>query len=175
MRHRKKVAKLGRTKSHREAMLKNLATSVILYEKIKTIPQKAKAVRSLIERYINIGKSKENYQIKRLYDFFPNPNAAKKIISDIAPAVENKKSGFVRIIQTKNRAGDNAPQVILELMIPHKAIVEKTTKVTVSKKKAGKPEGEEKISWLDKVRKVPQKFKPKEAEKDVTIKRTTSK
>jgi len=62
MRHGKKVAKLGRTKSHRDAMLKNLATSVILFEKIKTTPQKAKAVRGIVEHYINIGKSKENYQ-----------------------------------------------------------------------------------------------------------------
>ena len=83
MRHGKKVAKLGRTKSHRDAMLKNLATSIILYEKIKTTPQKAKAVRGLVEHYINIGKSKEHFQIKRLYHFFPDPNAAKKIINDI--------------------------------------------------------------------------------------------
>jgi large subunit ribosomal protein L17 len=177
MRHRKKIAKLGRTYTHRAAMLKNLATSVILHEKIKTTPQKAKAVRGIIEHYINIGKSKEHYQIKRLYNFFANPNAAKKIIQDIAPAFENKNSGFVRIIRTQNRCGDNAPQVILELMIPHKAVIEKATKVTVTKKKAEKPkeEGAEKTSWIDKVKNVPKRFQSKEGAKDVTIKRTTSK
>ncbi|MBA7492607.1 hypothetical protein ES702_03157 [subsurface metagenome] len=120
-----KKHKLGRTKSHKDLMLRNLATSVVLYEKIKTTPAKAKAVRPLVEKMINLGKRKDFSAQKKLYSFFPDKNAVKKILEDLIPKLKDRKSGYLRITRLGFRAGDAAPQVLVELLLPEPKISKK--------------------------------------------------
>jgi large subunit ribosomal protein L17 len=108
--------KLGRKKSHRENMLKNLAISLVLYEKITTTKAKAKEVHPLVEKYINIGK-KNDLASKRylLAHLLHNKMAVKKITDELAIRYKKKSSGFIKKYYISNRLGDNAPRTTLIL------------------------------------------------------------
>lgn len=116
MRHRKTAIKLSLDKDSRQALLKNLAENLILYEKIKTTEAKAKAVRSFVERLIT--RSKENtlsnrrYLIKNLY----TERSVKKLLEVIGPRYKDRAGGYTRIIKLKRRSGDDAPIVQIELV-----------------------------------------------------------
>lgn len=120
MRHRvKKGPKLSRLKSHREAVLRNLLTSLILYEKIKTTKVKGKETKRLIDRLILIGRNQDSLSAKRhLNSFLYDPKATEKIIQVIAKADPERASGFCRLYHLPNRLGDNAPMVQIELILP---------------------------------------------------------
>lgn len=117
MRHRQKSKRINRDRAHLDAMLRNLATSVILYEKIKTTQAKAKLVKPIVEKLITAskGKSKMNaYRTLNAYLF--DTNASKKLMNELAPRYKDKSSGCVRITKLGFRAGDAAPVVQLELV-----------------------------------------------------------
>ena len=116
MRHRMNKAVLSRTKGPREALLRNLATSVILYEKVKTTKARAKLVRPLIEKAITIGRSNSLASRRRLLQLFMVGNAVKKIIEDLGPKYKERKGSYTRIIPLKRREGDAAEIVQIELV-----------------------------------------------------------
>lgn len=109
--------KLGRKSAHRKNMLKNLAISLFVYEKVKTSTAKAKEVRSLADRAINIAKKDDSLHARRLLlsMFLHNKNAVDKLVNDLAKRFKDEKSGYTRIFKTKSRVGDNSPQSILIL------------------------------------------------------------
>lgn len=116
MRHRKKGKKLNLSKHRREALLKNLATSVILYEKVKTTEAKAKTVRPIIEKLITIGK-KDNLSAQRqLTSYLPDKNATRKIIEELGKKYKDRPGGYVRIYKIGYRDGDKAKMVYIELI-----------------------------------------------------------
>ncbi len=115
MRHLVKKHKLNKAKSHREAMLKNLAAQVIQYEHVDTTSAKAKAVLPLIDKMINIGKKNNIQSIRRLHQKLYDELAIKKIQDVLAKRYENKNSGYASIIKIKNRSGDNAQIVRIML------------------------------------------------------------
>jgi large subunit ribosomal protein L17 len=168
-------------------MLRNLATSIILYEKVKTTPAKAKEVRRLVEKMINLGKRKDLAARKILFSFFPDKNAARKIYQDLAPRLRDTKSGFIRMAKLGYRMGDAAPQVLIELVVPTKEPSPEETKVKVttkvkepgeSKEKPkleAKEEKKEKKGWLERVKEVGKLPKITGITKKITTKRTTSK
>lgn len=102
--------KLGRKIKHRKNMLRNLAMSVLLYEKVNTTQAKAKEVRTLIESSIVIAK-KGGLEAKRklLSTFMHNKPVVNKLIDDIAKRYNDTNSGFVKLYKNKPRVGDNAP------------------------------------------------------------------
>lgn len=107
--------KLGRKKAFRQIMLRNLATSLVLYESIETTEGKAKLVRSKIDTLLKKAL-KEGISSKRLiYSFLLDKNAAKKLFSELVPRYEKRTSGLVNIIRLGSRLGDNANIVRLEL------------------------------------------------------------
>lgn len=108
--------KFARQKDHRDHMLCNLTTSLVLYERITTTQPKAKAVRSIIDRLMNIGKIKNLTSRRRLDAFFFDKNASKKIIEVLAPRYQNISSGFTRLYNIPPRLGDNASQMIIEFI-----------------------------------------------------------
>ena len=116
MKHQVKKVKLGRPKGHRNLMLRNLATSLILHERIKTTEAKAKALRPIIDHLI-ISAKKPNkvVAIRDVNKVLHNDLSAKKLIESISKKYENKNSGFTRIIKLGYRAGDAAPLVQIEL------------------------------------------------------------
>lgn len=116
MRHRVKKAILSRTKGPREALLRNLATSVILYEKVKTTKARAKFVRPLVEKAITIGRSSALASRRQLHRMFTVGNAVKKILEDLGPKYKERKGGYTRIVPLKRREGDAAEIVQIELV-----------------------------------------------------------
>ena len=116
MRHRVKKAILGRTKGPREALLQNLATSIILYEKVKTTKAKAKFVRTLVERAITVGRTPTLNSRRQLHKMLMVNNAVKKIVTEIGPKYKDRKGGYTRIVPLKRREGDAAEMVQIELV-----------------------------------------------------------
>ncbi len=117
MRHQVKSTRINRNSAHLSAMLSNLATSVILHEKVKTTTTKAKAVKPIIEKLITAAKKKSlplamRYLNKHLYD----KNATKKITRELVDRYKDRDSGYVRVTQLGFRAGDAAPMVQIELV-----------------------------------------------------------
>lgn len=116
MRHRKKGTILGREKAPREALLRNLATSIILFEKIKTTEAKAKAVKSLVEKAITSGKKPTLASRRKLMSFFYTEHPVKKILEVLAPRYESRAGGYTRIVKIGARKNDGAQMVQIELV-----------------------------------------------------------
>lgn len=115
MSHRKKGKILDRKKASREALLKNLAASLIMNEKIKTTQAKAKALRSVVERLITIGKENNLTTFRRLLAYLPLKKIVKKILNELGPKYKERKGGYTRIIKIGRRRGDGAEMVQIEL------------------------------------------------------------
>lgn len=117
MRHKVKKVKLGSDKDHTTAIMRNLAMSVIIYEKIKTTSKKAKAVQPFVERLITIAKTKEKkHAIREIERLLQHDNSSKKLMEVIADKYKDRTSGFTRITKLGYRNGDNAPVVQIELV-----------------------------------------------------------
>lgn len=115
MRHRNTGKVLDRKKGPREALLKNLATSVILHEKVKTTKAKAKAVRPLVEKLITAGKGGTIAARRKLVGIV-GENAAKKIMEVLAPRYQGRPGGYLRLTNLGTRMGDAAEMVQIEMV-----------------------------------------------------------
>jgi large subunit ribosomal protein L17 len=116
MRHLVEGRKLGRTASHRDAMLGNLAMSIFQYERVVTTVPKAKTVRRVVERLITYAKDGTLSTIRHAARTIRDREILRKLLRDIAPFYRDRQGGYVRIIRTRNRPGDNAPLCIIELV-----------------------------------------------------------
>ncbi|MFA5842914.1 MAG: 50S ribosomal protein L17 [Candidatus Gracilibacteria bacterium] len=123
MRHRTKKLKIGgREPDHRNALVKNLITSLILHEKIKTTEAKAKAIAPRVERLITKAKSVasgaklEREIIREFKASLFDENASRKLLEELTKRYSDRTSGFTRITHFKNRPGDAAPVVYIELV-----------------------------------------------------------
>ena len=116
MRHRVKKAILGRTKGPREALLQNLATSIILYEKVTTTKAKARFVRTLVEKAITVGRTPSLNARRQLHKMLMVNNAVKKIVTEIGPKYKDRNGGYTRITSLGRREGDAAEMVQIELV-----------------------------------------------------------
>jgi len=133
MRHRVAKKKLGRTTSHRVALIKNLATSLIMGEKIETTLAKAKFVKPYIEKLITRVKHDSTYNtVRYLNTKLQTEESIKKLMSDVAPRFTNRPGGYTRLVRTKIRDGDNAVLARIEFVEKKKAA--KVEKVTKTKK-----------------------------------------
>ena len=116
MRHGKIKTRLNRTSSHRAALLRNMASSLIEYERIETTLPKAKVLRSYVERLITLGKS-DNVARRRLaFARLRSKKATTKLVKDLGPRFIDRPGGYVRIIKTGYRAGDASPLGIIEFI-----------------------------------------------------------
>lgn len=116
MRHRKKGKILDRKVGPRKALLRNLAVSLILYEKIQTTKAKAKTIRPIVERLITKGKENTLSARRNLLKYLYKESAVKKIMEDIGPRYKDRKGGYTRILNLGRRAGDAAEIVQIELV-----------------------------------------------------------
>ncbi|MEI8361499.1 MAG: 50S ribosomal protein L17 [bacterium] len=116
MRHRNKNKKLDREKAPREMMLRNLASSIIIYEKVKTTEAKAKVVRSLVEKMITTAKVNNLAAQRKLIATLPQPLAVKKSIEVLGPRYLTRVGGYTRIVKLGSRKGDGADIVQIELV-----------------------------------------------------------
>ncbi len=116
MRHKNKGKILDRKKESREALLKNLATSIIIYEKIKTTKAKAKAVKPLVEKLITTAKKNDLTAHRRLKEFLYHKKAIKKALEILGPRYMERKGGYTRIVNIGKRQGDGAEIVQIEFV-----------------------------------------------------------
>ena len=146
MRHNKKINHLGRTKSHRDAMLSNMATSLILHKRIFTTLAKAKALRVYVEPLINRSTEDTTASRRVVFSYLQSKEAVTELFKNIAEKVADRPGGYTRILKTGNRLGDNAKTCFIELvdynenMLKEKAA--KKSRTRRSKKGAAAPAAE---------------------------------
>lgn len=116
MRHGKKINHLGRTSSHRKALLANLASSLILHKRITTTVAKAKALRKYVEPILNRAKNDSMQSRRVAFGYLQNKEVVKELFDVIADKIANRMGGFTRIIRLGNRIGDNAEICMMELV-----------------------------------------------------------
>jgi large subunit ribosomal protein L17 len=116
MRHSKKGKILDRKKEPREMMLRNLASSVLIYEKIQTTEAKAKAVKPLVEKVITIAKAGDLNSRRKLISLLPQDNATKKAMEVLGERYKDRPGGYTRIVKLTPRQGDGAKMAQIELV-----------------------------------------------------------
>jgi len=146
MRHRTSGRKLNRTTSHRRAMLRNLVNSLFLVkpneekgtlERIITTREKAKEARRLAEKVITLGKRGDLAARRRALQLLDNKQAVRKVFEEISPRYTQRPGGYTRILGFPiNRLGDNATQVIFELVEPYTGAAAAPARPTVAEEVA---------------------------------------
>ena len=116
MRHGKKIAHLGRTASHRKAMMANMASSLIEHKRINTTVAKAKALKKFVEPLITKAKSDTTHNRRVVFSALRNKYAVSELFRDIAEKVADRPGGYTRIIKVGSRLGDNASMALIELV-----------------------------------------------------------
>ncbi len=116
MKHNRKGATLDRKNGPRKALLRNLITSVILYENINTTLAKAKAVKPMVERLITVGREKTLTSRRRLMAVLTVESAVNKVLEEIGPRYAKRNGGYTRIIKLGRRQGDGAEIAQLQLI-----------------------------------------------------------
>jgi len=116
MRHGDKINNLGRTASHRKAMLSNMATSLIMHKSINTTVAKAKALRKYVEPLITKSKSDSQHSRRTVFSYLQDKSAVKELFSSVAEKIADRPGGYTRILKIGNRAGDNAEMAMIELI-----------------------------------------------------------
>ena len=116
MRHGKKVNHLGRTSSHRKAMMSNMATSLIMHKRITTTVAKAKALRKYVEPLISKSKDDSTHSRRVVFSYLQDKVAVTELFREISQKVGDRPGGYTRILRTGFRVGDTAEMCMIELV-----------------------------------------------------------
>ncbi len=116
MRHRKSGRKLGRTSTHREAMFRNMVTSLFEHERIVTTKEKAKEIRPIAEKMITLAKRGDLHARRQALSYIKSEDVVTKLFTEIQEQFADRNGGYTRIIQTGVRQGDAASMAIIELV-----------------------------------------------------------
>ena len=116
MRHRHGLRKLNRTSSHRLAMLRNMANSLLQHEVIKTTLPKAKELRRVVEPIITLGKKPSLANRRLAFNRLRDREIVVKLFAELGPRYAKRNGGYLRILKFGFRKGDNAPMAVVELM-----------------------------------------------------------
>ncbi len=116
MRHGDKVNNLGRTASHRKALLSNLAIQLITHKRIVTTLAKAKSLRTYVEPLITKAKDNTTHQRRMVFSYLQDKDAVTELFSTVAAKVAGRPGGYTRIIKLGARVGDNAETALIELV-----------------------------------------------------------
>jgi len=144
MRHRKASLKLNRTTSHRQAMFRNMVTSLFKHERIRTTGVKAKELRRWADHIITLAKRGDLHARRQALSIIREKDVVHKLFSEANERFGNSAGGYTRIVKLGRRAGDAAPMSLIELVVPETGVKKKT------KKKAGKSAAEKKKTKVDK-------------------------
>lgn len=139
MRHGKKFNHLSRTKSHRKAMLSNMACSLIEHKRINTTVAKAKALRGFVEPLITKSKDDTTHSRRVVFSYLNSKHAVTELFREVAPKIGERPGGYTRIIKTGNRLGDNADMCMMELVDFNDLYVKESKKA--SKKRRSRRSG----------------------------------
>lgn len=116
MRHRHGLRKLNRTSSHRQAMFRNMANSLLEHEVINTTLPKAKELRKIIEPIITLAKSPTLPNRRLVFSRLRNRKSVTKLFNELGPRYTNRPGGYLRVLKNGFRLGDTAPMALVELM-----------------------------------------------------------
>ena len=116
MRHNKKFIHLGRTKSHRDALLANMTISLIMHKRIVTTLAKAKALRIYAEPLIHRAKTDDTANRRVVFRYLQNKEAVTELFQNISQKIADRPGGYTRILKLGNRLGDNAKTCFIELV-----------------------------------------------------------
>ena len=148
MRHNRAVNHLGRKSGHRKAMLANMASSLILKKRITTTEAKAKALKPYLEPLITKSKEDTTHSRRVVFSYLKDKEATAELFRTVAPKVENRPGGYLRILHTGFRSGDASEMVMVELVdfneaaLASKKEVKKTTRRSRAKKAEAAPAAE---------------------------------
>ena len=126
MRHKYSGRKLNRTSSHRTSMFKNMMTSLIVHEEIKTTVPKAKELRGFLERLITISKVDTVAKRRIVFSRIRSKEAVAKLFNDLGPRFKERPGGYLRILKCGYRAGDKAPMAIVQLVDKKEEVVKES-------------------------------------------------
>ena len=116
MRHKHGYRKLGRTSSHRAALLKNQTIAIIKSEKIETTLPKAKELRSFVEKLITKAKKGDSNAHRAIFAVLQDKESVKKLVTEVAPKYLERNGGYTKIIKTRLRQGDASQMAFIELV-----------------------------------------------------------
>ena len=169
MRHNRKFNHLGRNDAHRRAMLSNMACSLIKYKRITTTVAKAKELRKYIEPLITKSKDDTTHSRRVVFSNLQDKNAVTELFKEISAKVADRPGGYVRIIKTGNRIGDNASMCFIELvdydenMAKDKA-AKKTVRTRRSRKSGAKTAAPEEAKVVEETAAAPEAPEAEKAE-----------
>ena len=145
MRHGNKINHLGRTHSHRKALLSNLAISLFLHKRINTTVAKAKALRVYVEPLLTKSKDDSTNSRRVVFSYLQSKEAVTTLFRDIAPKVADRPGGYTRIIKTGNRLGDNAEMCLIELVDFNTLLINEKVEVKAKTTRRGKKKKEDSV------------------------------
>ncbi len=116
MRHQNRIAKLGRTNTHRKATLAALSTALITHKRITTTLPKAKALRSFVEPILNRAKADTTQNRRQVFRYLQDKYAVTELFTEIAGKIADRPGGYCRIVKLGQRAGDSAEMAVIELV-----------------------------------------------------------
>lgn len=132
MRHGKTINHLGRTASHRNAMLSNMASSLIMHKRVTTTLAKAKALRKFVEPLLTKAKNDTTHSRRLVFSVLENKETLKELFGDVAAKIATRPGGYTRIIKlSDSRLGDNAEMCIIELVDYNETLLEAQTATEV--------------------------------------------
>ena len=138
MRHNKKFNHLGRTTSHRKAMLSNMASSLIQHKRIATTLAKAKALQVYVEPLLTKSKEDTTHSRRTVFSHLQNKEVVTELFQNVSVKIANRPGGYTRILRTGFRLGDNAEMCIIELVDYNENMLkEKATKKAARTRRAG--------------------------------------
>jgi len=144
MRHNKKINHLGRTSSHRKALLSNMASSLIASKRISTTLAKAKALRTYVEPLITKAKDDSTHSRRVVFSHLQNKDAVSELFRDVAVRVADRPGGYTRILRTGNRLGDNAEMCIIELVDYNETMLKTSEEAAKPKRRRSRRAGSKK-------------------------------
>ncbi len=167
MHNKIKGRKLGRTASHKKALLRNLANQLFEHKEIKTTTAKAKEARSYVERLITYAKKGDVHHRRLAFAFLRNKQIINTLFDEIAPVYSDRQGGYTRVVKLGRRSGDAAPISLLQL-VDFEKLGESAKKKTDKKKdKTPEKKTDERISDKDKPVKAVKEEVVKEPEKKI--------
>ncbi len=135
MRHNKKFNHLSRKKAHRDALMSNMTTSLILHKRIFTTLAKAKALRVFAEPIINRAKDNTTASRRVVFSYLQSKEAVTELFTNIAAKIADRPGGYTRILKLGNRLGDNAKTCFIELVDYNEAMLQAKAEENSAKKK----------------------------------------
>lgn len=133
MRHKVAGRNFNRTANQRKALLRGLVASLFEHQRIETTLAKAKAVKSIAEKLVTLGKRGDLHSKRMVMSYIPNRTVVSKLFSEIAPRFTDRNGGYLRIVQTRQRVNDRAPMAIVEF-VDYQDIKAKTSEKETTKK-----------------------------------------